>query len=72
MTADTITAREGDTVDQAIWRDRGLGPDDLAAVFAINPGLAALGPLLPAGVTIAVPPVAEHAAPVLDLIQLWD
>ena len=39
------------------------------AVLAANPGLAALGPVYPAGVEIALP---EVGAPVVsDQIRLW-
>lgn len=66
-----VTAQEGDTVDALIWRERGLGPSDLAAVLELNPGLAALGPILPAGHPVTVP--AGRAAPqTLDIVQLWD
>lgn len=72
MTAlDRIETRDGDTVDAAIWRERGLGPDDIAPVLDLNPGLAAAGAVLPAGVVIMVPPLADQAPPRLDLIQLW-
>ena len=66
-----ITASDGDTVDALIWRERGLGPSDLAAVFELNPGLAALGAILPAGHPVTVP--AGSASPqTLEIVQLWD
>lgn len=72
MAAATIlSARQGDTVDALIYREVALGPEALASVFAANPGLAALGPLLPPGTTIAVPDTAPSAA-ALPLINLWD
>ena len=72
MAVDVVTTRDGDTADGVIWRERGLGPEDLGAVLSLNPGLAGRGPLLPAGVVIQVPPLAERALPRLDQIQLWD
>lgn len=71
MTGVPLTARQGDTVDALIWRERGLGPADLAAVFELNPGLAALGPVLPAGQQIIVP-ARSAATPTLEIVQLWD
>ncbi len=71
MTRDVVLTRDGDTVDQAIWRERGLGADDIASVLDLNPGLAARGPVLPARVEILVPPPADRAPPRLELVQLW-
>lgn len=68
---DVVITRDRDTVDGAIWRERGLGIADLARVLALNPGLAGRGALLPAGVEIRVPPPAEAAPPRLEQIQLW-
>lgn len=72
MALDRIVTRDGDTVDAAIWRERGLGPDDLATVLDLNPGLAGRGVVLTADVEILVPPPAARAAPTRPLIQLWD
>jgi len=69
---DTLTARQGDTLDGLLWRDRALGPDELASVLAANPGLADLGPILPMGTTVLVPASATPAPRTLPLIQLWD
>jgi len=70
---DRITARQGDTLDALAWRERGLGPADWPALFALNPGLADHGPVLPMGSEVAVPPAstAPAVAP-RDLVQLWD
>jgi phage tail protein X len=72
MAADQVIARQGDTVDGLMWRDRGLQPADLPAVFEANPGLAAKGDVLPAGTVVTVPESAAPAARTLPLIQLWD
>jgi phage tail protein X len=70
MPADVIRARQGDTVDVAIWRERGRDAADIAAVLAANPGLADLGPVLPTGTAIIVPAApAERAT--LPTINLW-
>ncbi|MFK3888466.1 tail protein X [Sphingomonas sp. NPDC079357] len=71
--ATTVTARAGDTLDELIWRTRALGPADLPAVIALNPGIADAGPRLAAGTIVTVPPApATPATPTRDLIQLWD
>ncbi|MFN3944592.1 MAG: tail protein X [Allosphingosinicella sp.] len=66
-----LFARQGDTLDALIWRERGLGADDIAGVLDANPGLAALGAVLPVGTRVHAPP-RPRAAPVHDLIKLWD
>lgn len=66
-------ARQGDTLDALLWRDAGLGPADLPAILAANPGITEAGPVLPIGTIVTVP--AAQAAPVTatrPLIQLWD
>ena len=70
---DTLRSRQGDTLDELLWRERSLGPADLPAVLEANPGLADLGAVLPLGTAVLVP--ASSAAPAnttLPLIQLWD
>lgn len=67
---DTERARAGETLDALIWRARGLGPDDLPTVLAANPGLAALGPILPVGTAVILPD-APPAARQRDVVQLW-
>ena len=70
--ADTIRSRQGDTLDLILHRDRGLGPEALPVVLAANPGLAALGPVLPAGTAIRIPDAAATAPATRPLLQLWD
>ena len=75
MTAslDMVRARDGDTLDALIWRERNLGPADLPAVLAANPGVAALGPILPKGQPINLPAIAAPATAVrTDVLNLWD
>lgn len=71
--SNTVVARTGDTLDELVWRTHALGPADLPAVLALNPGLADAGPVLAAGTIITVPPAPTlPATPTRDLIQLWD
>lgn len=69
--ADIIRAQQGDTLDGLLWRERALGAANLAPVLAANPGLAALGAVLPAGTPVTIPATAP-AATTRDLVQLWD
>jgi phage tail protein X len=60
-------ANQGDTVDLIAHRHYG----DTAMVTAIldaNPGLSALGPVLPLGTPVSLPP--KHT-PVATAITLW-
>jgi phage tail protein X len=71
--ADIVAAREGDTLDGLIWRERGLGPADLPVILAANPGLAALGAILPKGQPVTIPAIAAPATAVrTDVVNLWD
>ena len=67
-----LVAREGDMLDQLLWRDAGLGPAEISRVLDANPGLADLGAILPLGTIVIVPATADASATrVLPLIQLW-
>lgn len=71
--AQRLVARSGDKLDLLLWRDAGIGPDQIARVCDANPGLADLGPILPVGTVVTVPASADTGAPrALPLIQLWD
>lgn len=70
-----LTARQGDKLDQLLFREAGLGPAALTRVLEANPGLADLGPILPLGTVVVVPaPVsaAVDATRLRPLLQLWD
>lgn len=70
---DTARAHDGDTLDALIWRVRGLGPADLPAVLAANPGIAARGAVLPRGQIVNLPAIAAPAVAVrADVVNLWD
>lgn len=66
-----LPARQGDTLDGLLWRERGLRSSALAAVLDANPGVASLGAVLPIGTAVTVPD-ATPAADTLPLTQLWD
>lgn len=70
--ADRLIAKQGDTLDELIWRERAIGPDLLDVVLTANPGLADLGPILPIGTAVTLPLIAAPVTPSRDIIQLWD
>lgn len=69
--ARTLTAQQGDTLDQLIWRDAGLGADDLGRILAANTDIADHGEILPIGTTVTIPAIASEPR-LRPLIQLWD
>lgn len=68
--AAAVIARQGETVDMIAARcyegDTGM----TAAILEANPGLAALGPILPHGTRVTLPPRTVAAA--APTISLWD
>lgn len=71
MAALTVTARQGERLDQLVWRAIGGGPAAVEAVLAANRGIAGLGPVLPEGHAVLIPETPP-AAQRVDLVQLWD
>ena len=72
--AQRLRSIQGDTLDQLLWRDAGLGPGELTRVLDANAGLADLGPILPIGTVVLIPATATKTASatrVLPLTQLW-
>jgi len=67
-----LVALQGDTLELLLWRERGLGPNDVAGVLDLNPGIAALGATLPLGTVVNVPADTTPTQTALPLIQLWD
>lgn len=67
-----VTAREGETVDLICWRVFGRTDRITEQVFTLNPGLAALGPTLPAGTRVTLPDLAQAAPATRETVKLWD
>lgn len=61
---------DGDVLDAICVKHYGAGKFDIGAVFAANPGLAALGPVLPSGVEINLPAMSSPA--VERPTRIWD
>lgn len=64
----TYRTKQGDVLDAVLWRLTG-STGLLAATLRANPGLAALGPVLPGGVEIEIP-VPAPAEP-RQPVRLW-
>lgn len=67
----TVEAREGETLDQLVWRTLGRGAPVVEQVLAVNPGLADAGLFLARGQRVLIPANANSAAPV-PMVQLWN
>ena len=66
-----VRADQGDSVDSLCYRHLGSSAA-VERVLEANPGLAALGAILPMGTEVTLPEAAAVAAPQKNLIQLWD
>lgn len=61
----------GDTVGTILYRHLGRDDDEIErAFFEINPGVAALGPVLSSGVVVTLPELP--APPVKKVVSVWD
>ena len=67
----TYTTKQGEVVDLVCHRHYGRTREVIEAVLAANPGLAALGPVLPLGTQITLPDIAERSRR-KPLTSLWD
>ncbi|WP_303846732.1 tail protein X [Aeromonas sobria] len=61
-----LRSQQGDPLDLILFRHYGYTEQ----VLDLNPGLAALGPILPTGTFINMPAAPTQAEQ--PLIQLWD
>lgn len=65
----TYTSRDGDTVDYVCYKYYGTTASlQTETVLAANPGLAALGPVLPMGVVIALPDITPQPQ---DIVRIF-
>lgn len=64
-------AQAGDTLDYLCWRRYGATDNRVVeGVLQANPGLAALGPVLPAGTVVRLPTMLQPAQ--TKGVRLWD
>ena len=65
-------AGEGVSVDLLVWREyRRPMPGLVEAVLDSNPGLAALGPILPVGTLVKLPLLKPAPVAELAVVRLW-
>lgn len=62
---------DGDTVDQIAFKTYGATAGPTEAIYAANPGLADLGPVLQAGVRIALPELSSQRQQA-KRVKLWE
>lgn len=65
-----VIASQGDTVDLICWRELGRTAGVTETVLDANPGLAALGPVLPIGTVVMIPD--ELPSPQQSTVKLWE
>ena len=70
-TSVVYTSQQGDTVDLICWKHYGHTKDVTEQVLDVNPGLAALGPVLPLGTKLNMP-VVERVTETPRVLKLWD
>ncbi|WHP66873.1 tail protein X [Phaeobacter inhibens] len=64
-------SKEGETADEIVWQHYGNRiAGALEIVLEANPGLAALGPVLPLGTRIRLPEIEPPKE--AEAIRLWD
>ena len=73
MASATYSTKDGDMVDLICFRQTGRTAGVTEAVLAANPGLAARGPVLPAGVAIVLPDFGtpEDKPVEKETVRLW-
>lgn len=71
MNADTVMARQGETVSHIAYRVYGSSRGHVEKILALNHGLCELPALLPMGTLIRLP-AQQRQAEKLPSINLWD
>lgn len=65
-------AHDRETLDALCWRALGRTDGVTEQAYALNPGLAAQGPLLTEGQPIALPDLAQIQPALRETVNLWD
>ena len=68
-----ITIRgEGISLDLLLWRKYGVrGRELVETALTLNPGLAALGSILPMGTAVIIPPLPAESRTPVKLVTLF-
>ncbi len=67
----TYRTSEGDVIDAVCRRFYGREAGAVEAVLEANPGLAELGPVLPAGTLVELPDLPRPLE-TIETVKLWD
>lgn len=67
-----VRSQQGDTLDALVFRYLGASSGYVEQALALNPALAAMGAVLPAGTIVTLPAATAATSTALDSISLWD
>lgn len=67
----TYRTSDGDVIDDVCKRFYGREAGAVEAVLEANPGLADLGPVLPAGIFVELPDLPQPLE-TIPTVKLWD
>lgn len=67
-----VRSQQGDTLDALVYRYLGASAGYVEQALALNPALAALGAVLPAGTIVTLPTAVQSPTTDQDSISLWD
>lgn len=68
----TYTTKDGDVLDEIVFKVYGRTSGVVEKVLEANRGLADLGPVLPVGIVISLPEISEPTEQLEKLIRLWE
>lgn len=68
----TVRAAQGDTLDMLCWRHLGRTAGVVEQALALNAGLAAHGPSLPAGLSVTLPVTNIETSANRETVNLWN
>lgn len=67
-----VRSQQGDTLDALMFRYLGASSGYVEQALTLNPSLAALGAVLPAGTMVTLPDAMEAPTSARDSISLWE
>ncbi|EOA03955.1 tail protein X [Herbaspirillum sp. BH-1] len=67
-----VRSQQGDTLDALVFRYLGASSGYVEQALTLNPSLAALGAVLPAGTMVTLPDAMEAPTSARDSISLWE
>lgn len=67
-----VNAHANETLDALCWRALGRTDGVTEQAYALNPGLAAQGPMLTEGQAISLPDLSQIQPATRETVNLWD